>query len=205
MGSFHEGELEVQRRVGVERNAERIGNSIHGEIPELARSFAGAGVPAGGRDRPRRPGLGDAAAGRARFPVLAEPDRLRIAARAPDEDPLADTLSRPADVGTLLIDPATRRRMRLNGQARPEGGGLEVVAREVYANCPKYIHPRPVHLPAPAPALVERGSRLTPSQIAWLSSADTLFLATRHPVAGATCPTAAGSAASFAYPAPTGS
>jgi uncharacterized protein len=186
MGPFHEGELEVQRRGGVERNAKRIGNSIHGEIPELARRFAAerefllvGAADAGGRV------WATLLQGAPGFLSSPEPDRLRIAARAPAEDPLAETLNGPADVGTLLIDPATRRRMRLNGRARPEGGGLEVVAREVYANCPKYIHPRSVHLPAPAPAQVERGNRLTPSQVVWLSSADTLFLATRHPVAGA--------------------
>jgi uncharacterized protein len=40
MGTFHEGELEVQRQVGVAANAERIGRSIHLEIPEIARRFA---------------------------------------------------------------------------------------------------------------------------------------------------------------------
>ena len=40
MGSFHEGELEVQRRAGVALNAERIGRGIHATIPPLARQFA---------------------------------------------------------------------------------------------------------------------------------------------------------------------
>jgi uncharacterized protein len=186
MGPFHEGELEVQRRVGVERNAERIGNSIHGEIPELARRFAAERefLLLGAADAAGRV-WATLLQGAPGFLSTPETDRLLIAARPRADDPLADTLSGPADVGTLLIDPATRRRMRLNGRSRPEGGGLEVVAREVYANCPKYIHPRPVRLPKPAPSRVERGTRLTPSQMAWLSSADTVFLATRHPSAGA--------------------
>ena len=103
------------------------------------------------------------------------------------EDPLAETLAGSADVGTLLIDPATRRRMRLNGRARPDGaGGIEIAAREVYANCPKYIHPRIVRLPEAAGApSVARGDRLSPEQAAWVSTTDTLFLATRHATAGA--------------------
>ena len=40
MATYHEGELEVQRRAGVAANAERIGRGIHAEIPELARRFA---------------------------------------------------------------------------------------------------------------------------------------------------------------------
>ena len=77
--------------------------------------------------------------------------------------------------------------MRLNGRARPDGaGGLEIEAREVYANCPKYIHPRAATLPEPAPATDRRWSNgLTPTQAQWLSSVDTLFIATRHLTAGA--------------------
>ena len=189
MATFHEGELEVQRRVGVAANAARIGRSIHREIPELARRFAV-------ERRFALVGAADAD-GRVWATLLQGPvgflsvpaeDRLHVAARPRPGDPLADTLATPADVGLLLIDLATRRRMRLNGRARPDGeGGLDVETREVYANCPKYIHPRDVRLPDrdTAPARVERGQRLTPEQIAWLSGADTLFLATRHPAAGA--------------------
>jgi predicted pyridoxine 5'-phosphate oxidase superfamily flavin-nucleotide-binding protein len=187
MSAFHEGELAVQRRAGVERNAERIGHSIHGEIPELARRFAVERefLLLGAAD----------AAGRVWATLLRGPrgfvtvpadDVLRVAALPGPEDPLAATLAGPAEVGTLLIDPATRRRMRLNGRARPDGaGGLEITAREVYANCPKYIHPRAVHLPGAAPSRAARSDRLSPDQVAWLSATDTLFLATRHPDAGA--------------------
>jgi predicted pyridoxine 5'-phosphate oxidase superfamily flavin-nucleotide-binding protein len=187
MRPFHQGELEVQRRAGVERNAERIGNSIHAEIPELARRFAGERefLLLGAAD----------AAGRVWATLLRGPrgfltvpadDVLRVAALPRPDDPLAATLAAPADVGTLLIDPATRRRMRLNGRARPDGtGGLEITAREVYANCPKYIHPRAVRLPEPSTTTAEKSERLSPDQVAWLSAADTVFLATRHSDAGA--------------------
>ena len=42
-------------------------------------------------------------------------DRLVIGARAGPDDPLARALEGELDVGLLLIDPATRRRMRVNG------------------------------------------------------------------------------------------
>ena len=159
MATYHEGELEVQRRAGVAANAERIGRGIHAEIPELARRFA----------EERRfllVGAADAAGrvwatllrGPAGFLSVTADDRLHVAALPRPEDPLAETLAGPADVGTLLIDPATRRRMRLNGRARPDGaGGIEIAAREVYANCPKYIHPRIVRLPE-AGRRAERGA-----------------------------------------------
>jgi predicted pyridoxine 5'-phosphate oxidase superfamily flavin-nucleotide-binding protein len=189
MATFHEGELEVQRRAGVLANAEKVGRSIHHEIPEAARRFAAerSFVLVGSAD----------AAGRVWASVLqgppgflssSAPDRLHVGAGPWAGDPLADTLSAPADVGLLLIEPATRRRMRLNGRAAPDGGGgFDVTAREVYANCPKYIHPREARLPDAVDTAMrsEHGSALTPAQATWLERTDTLFLASRHPVAGA--------------------
>ena len=189
MATYHQGELEVQRRAGVAANAARIGRSIHREIPELARRFAAERGFAllGAADAEGRV-WGTLLQGPPGFLSVPAEDRLYVAARPRAGDPLAETLAAAADVGLLLIDPATRRRMRLNGRARPDGdGGLTIETLEVYANCPKYIHPREVRLPDPevAPARVEHGQRLTPEQVLWLTGADTLFLATLHPAAGA--------------------
>jgi uncharacterized protein len=186
MGTFHEGELEVQRRAGVALNAERIGRSIHPTIPPLARPFAlertFAVVGAADADGRVWASLIRGVPG---FLTVPAEDRLHIAARL-DDDPLAETLAREADVGLLLIDPATRRRMRLNGRARPDGAtGLEITTREVYANCQKYIQPREAILPAGVPPPPRRGSHLDAGQMRRLADADTLFLASRHPVAGA--------------------
>ena len=189
MGPFHEGELEVQRRAGVAANAERVGRIIRREIPDAARAFAAAQrfVILGAAD----------AAGRVWATLLqGEPGflstpseaLLRIDARLRPGDPLAESRAREADVGLLVIHPATRRRMRVNGRARPrEPHGLEVATREVYSNCQKYIRQRAVELPDAAgqPVVIERAGALTPAQAAWLSAADTLFIASRHPRAGA--------------------
>jgi predicted pyridoxine 5'-phosphate oxidase superfamily flavin-nucleotide-binding protein len=188
MATYHEGELAVQRRAGVAANAERIGRSIHREIPELARRFAEERrfIVVGAADAEERV-WATLLQGPKGFLSIPSEDRLWVAARPLPGDPLERTLAGPADVGTLLIDPATRRRMRLNGRATPDpGGSLVVQAREVYANCPKYIHPREVRPPSPAgaPTFV-RCSRLTSEQTDWVSRADTAFLATRHPTAGA--------------------
>jgi uncharacterized protein len=190
MATFHEGELEVQRRAGVAANAERIGRSIHREIPELARRFAGersfALVGAADADGRVWASLLRGAPG---FLTTPAEDRLHAAVQLPADDPLAGALADDADVGLLLIDLATRRRMRVNGRARPAGTtGLEIATREVYANCPKYIRAREVALPSHEGSSLppaRRGSRLTAAQIRRLAAADTLFLASRHPVAGA--------------------
>ena len=189
IGPFHEGELAIQRRAGVAANAERIGRIIRREIPEAARAFAAAQrfVVLGAAD----------AAGRVWATLLqGEPgflsapteELLRIGARAPPGDPLTETLAREADVGLLVIHPATRRRMRVNGRARPhEPYGLEVATREVYSNCQKHIRAREVGFPRATgqSLVVERGGALTPAQAALLAAADTLFIASRHPRAGA--------------------
>ena len=190
MGPFHEGELDVQRRVGVALNAERIGRSIHATIPPLARQFA--------RERPFAViGAADAEGrvwasllrGGPGFLSVPAEDRLHVAAGLDADDPLAEARAGEADAGLLLIDPATRRRMRLNGRAHPDGAaGIEITTREVYANCPKYIRPREVALPGasgPGAPPVRRGSSLDAGQMRRLADADTLFLASRHPVAGA--------------------
>jgi uncharacterized protein len=189
MGTFHEGELEVQRQVGVAANAERIGRSIHLEIPEIARRFAAEQrfVLVGAADAEGRV-WATLLQGERGFVVAASPAVIRIAARPGPDDPLAAALAEETDIGLLLIDPATRRRMRINGRSRPTPNGLDVRTREVYANCPKYIHAREVRL-APRPGEpahpVTRGTALTAHQVAWVRGADTLFLASRHPAAGA--------------------
>ena len=187
MATYHEGELEVQRRAGVALNAERIGRSIHATIPPLARQFA--------LERPFAVlGAGDANGrvwasllrGAPGFLTVPAEDRLHIAARLDDEDPLAEALAGEADIGLLLIDPATRRRMRVNGRARPDGtSALDVTTREVYANCPKYIQPREVARLGAITSPVRLGSSLDAGQMRRLADADTLFLASRHPLAGA--------------------
>ncbi len=188
MGPFHEGELEVQRRAGVALNAERIGRGIHATIPPLARQFA--------LERPFVVvGAGDAEGrvwasllrGEPGFLTVPADDRLHIAGQLDDDDPLAEALAAEVDVGLLLIDPATRRRMRVNGRARPDGAaGLEITTREVYANCPKYIRRREVPMPGSgASATARYGTSLTPAQQRRLTGTDTLFLASRHAVAGA--------------------
>jgi predicted pyridoxine 5'-phosphate oxidase superfamily flavin-nucleotide-binding protein len=187
MAPYHEGELEVQRRAGVVLNAERIGRGIHTTIPPAARQFAlersFAVLGAGDADGRAWASL---LRGAPRFLTVPAADRLRIAARLEDGDPLVEALAGELDVGLLLIDPATRRRMRVNGRSRPDGpAGLEITTREVYANCPKYIRPREVALPGAVTSLVRLGSRLDASQMRRLADADTLFLASRHPVAGA--------------------
>jgi predicted pyridoxine 5'-phosphate oxidase superfamily flavin-nucleotide-binding protein len=157
---YHEGELDVQRRAGVADLAARVGRIIGGTIPPVAAQFIEARtlLIASTIDDDGR--------------VRASP--LFGAIHVDDERTLRIRSDAPADgsIGLLAIDFATRRRMRVNGVARREGRDLIVTTREVYSNCPQYIHPRPVRPDTSSPE-------------AWVRTSDTFFLATAHPQRGA--------------------
>ncbi|MDT9690326.1 pyridoxamine 5'-phosphate oxidase family protein [Streptomyces sp. P9(2023)] len=86
----------------------------------------------------------------------------------------------PAPVGTIALDPRTRRRMRLNGIARPSARGFTVEAEQVFSNCPKYIQKRELYAPdlTTPPGAPRHGTALTPAQEGFVRAADTFFIAT---------------------------
>jgi predicted pyridoxine 5'-phosphate oxidase superfamily flavin-nucleotide-binding protein len=185
---YHEGELGVQARAGVSAVAELVGRSIRDFIPPSAMSFLPmqrlsvvGSVAADGSV------WASALVGEPGF--LSAPDRhtLRIAADVHSEDPLWGNLAANPSVGVLILDPATRRRMRVNGTAEVAGDGLLVHVQQVYSNCPQYIQqrvPRPDAI-AEEPQKSAASTGLSPSQKEWIQHADTFFLATAHPLAGA--------------------
>ncbi|MBI5105799.1 MAG: pyridoxamine 5'-phosphate oxidase family protein [Solirubrobacterales bacterium] len=181
--TWHPGERAVQRRAG--SGAQVEGLVLPPEIPPVAQDFLA-----------ERPWLVVGAAddeGRMWATALhgppgflhADERSVHVAATPVPGDPLAPVLAREADVGALAIDPATRRRMRLNGRSRPLPGGLLLETEQVYANCPKYIVARE---PAPAarrPGTPVTGGALDAAQAAQVRAADTFFVATRAPGHGA--------------------
>lgn len=185
---YHEGELEVQARAGVSAMAEMVGRSIRDFIPPSALTF----LP-----MQRLSVVGSVAAdgsvwasaliGEPGF--LSAPDRytLRIAVGVHSGDPLWRNLATNNSVGVLVLDPATRRRMRVNGRAELTEDGLLVHVQQVYSNCPQYIQQRVPRQDAIAegPRQSNTSTGLTPSQKEWIQHADTFFLATAHPQAGA--------------------
>ncbi|MCC9309824.1 pyridoxamine 5'-phosphate oxidase family protein [Kitasatospora sp. RB6PN24] len=177
------GEQMVRRRAGFDRPG-YSGPTKHRRIPAVAAEFLTAqpmllvgAADADGRiwasalaDRPgflrARPGLGD------------EPDAVTIAARPTPHDPLAAVLGGSTRVGMIALEPARRRRMRMNGRATATGDGLHVALDQVFSNCPKYIQARGFDLLARQPGPVRRTSQLTLPQQLFVNSADTFFIAT---------------------------
>jgi predicted pyridoxine 5'-phosphate oxidase superfamily flavin-nucleotide-binding protein len=107
------------------------------------------------------------------------PESVDVTATLTAGDPLAPVHAEPALVGLLAIEPATRRRMRVNGRAHPTAGGWSIAVDQVVSNCPKYITKRAVHHPtgtSAGPSTVT--DALSAEQVAWVSSADTFFIGT---------------------------
>jgi uncharacterized protein len=157
---YHGGELEVQRRAGGEEIAARLLRGVMDELPYAAREFL--------EDQPML--------------IVASTDGDEVRAdllhgppgfiSTPDERTVhvaGGAFEGP--VGLLALEPATRRRMRVNGDATPTATGFAVRAAEVYSNCPKYIQRREIAGPAAAGG-VQMGDREL------IEGADTFFVAT---------------------------
>ena len=185
---FHEGELAIQRRLGIDQKMDRSGRrGIRTYLPDQHREFF-AQLPfvmVGTVDRTGQP-WASILTGRPGF--LATPDdrTLTIAARPLPGDPA--TLAPGAAIGLLGIEPSTRRRNRANGTiTRADETGISVEIHQSFGNCPKYIQartPEPIDAtPVTAPPRV--GTGLEDADRALIAAADTFFIATAHIAAGA--------------------
>jgi predicted pyridoxine 5'-phosphate oxidase superfamily flavin-nucleotide-binding protein len=192
MDVFHAGEIEAQRRAGERPVAERIGRMIGARIPEEAADFVAGqawAVIAAGDAHGRL--WASALLGQPGFLRAAEDGAALVverALRADDADPLRH-LTAGAVIGVLLIEPATRRRLRVNGTLATAGpdGSMRIAVREAFPNCPRHITPRALRLrqaPGTAELRSSCGEALDAEAMRMIGSADTIFLATRHATRG---------------------
>ncbi|QFZ21497.1 pyridoxamine 5'-phosphate oxidase family protein [Saccharothrix syringae] len=181
MTTYHRGERAVQRRAGVLDRADHTLRAVRTSVPDVAADFL-ARQPVlflgAADDRGRL--WGTALAGEPGFLRVPDGRTVEVAATPAAADPLAGVLAGPAAVGAIAVEPGTRRRMRVNGTARPRDGGLVVAVEQVVANCPKYIQQRvPERVPGAAePRVTGRGVALTAAQQVWVRAADTFFVTT---------------------------
>ena len=186
---YHEGELAVQARAGVQEMARRVGRSIGSAIPPAAQEFLASQPMAmiGSVDRNGFP-WASLVTGEPGFIEALDERRVSIAAQPPAGDSLGENVRMNDQVGLIAMDPATRRRMRLNGRAEVGSDGTIVIqSQQVYANCPKYIQARAWELSdrsAPSARLVWNNTELNPAQQRWISEADTFFIASSHQKGG---------------------
>jgi predicted pyridoxine 5'-phosphate oxidase superfamily flavin-nucleotide-binding protein len=186
MGVYHAGSRTVQDQVGVRELADHVGRSIGAGIKPVAAAFlelqpllvVGAADPATSRV------WAAPLTGTPGFVRATGPHQMSVTGGLPRTDPLATALATPdVPVGTIALDPRTRRRMRLNGRLRPTARGFVVQAERVFANCPKYLQRRETYevVGGRESGVPRRGAELTAEQVEFVTSADTFFLATVHP------------------------
>lgn len=182
---WHAGERAVQERVGEVRLADRVTGVIGAEVPAVAVEFLAQQrmLVVASTDVE---GLVWASllTGPPGFVAVPRPGVLEVAARPEPGDPLAGALARPALVGTLAIEPATRRRSRQNGRSAPTARGIRIELDQVFANCPKYIQQREVVRVGSGTGAEAGGQAasvgdvLTGRHRRWIDEADTFFIAT---------------------------
>ncbi|NUT53021.1 MAG: pyridoxamine 5'-phosphate oxidase family protein [Saccharothrix sp.] len=189
MTGFHEGELAVQRRAGVARDAARLSGMVAptrlsgGATRFLAeRTFAAITA----RDADGTLWLSPLT-GPPGFLHVDAPTALAVRTSPAEGDPLHGL---PADqpVGLIVVEFATRRRLRVNGALSGTGDdGLRVDVEQAYGNCPQYIQARrlrgtPVTARGAAP--VRRGTDLAPDDVDLIRRSDTFLVGTTHPTRG---------------------
>ena len=190
MSVFHEGETAVQARAGVRAAAAKLGprmvrRQLDGEFADFLRRqpfvIAASSTPSGQM-------WASMLTGPPGFAATSESGHVVVRADIAVNDPLADALDHgPAPIGLLVIEPVTRGRVRINGSASRSSHGLDLDVTEVFGNCPKYIQRR-------VPTAVNDdlgttglrvGEGLDKDQKAIIETADTFFIASRHPNRGA--------------------
>ncbi len=180
---YHEGERAVQALGGLVDQAEASGRAIRSVLPPPAVPFLGDQpmLIVGAADADGRM-WASALSGDPGFIEVVDDHTLQVVAHPPGPDPLAAALrAGPTPIGTIAIEPATRRRMRINGRAQPVAGGIRLDIDQVYSNCPKYIQkraPQPLEA-APSPTRATITTALLADQQELVATADTFFVATR--------------------------
>ncbi len=191
---YHEGELAVQQRLGEVEEGRRNGRAISDSILKGALKYIEQQPLAvfGSVDDEENIWasvlVGNPGFMRAPDERTVEVDLTQTAHNR--HDPFWTNVERNSQVGMLVIDLGTRRRLRINGRiSRTAQERLRLDVAESYPNCPKYIQRR--HVIA---NIVDGGSRsseprqghsLEPDQQAFIRSADTFFVASAHPEHGA--------------------
>ncbi len=177
----HPGEIAVRERTGV--YAENLGSAgVGSTMPPVVEQFLARQpfvVVTAERDRAIWTTV---LSGEPGFVEALDEATLLIDADLHDVDPLSGAFDDATEIGLIAIEPATRRRVRINGRSHRHHGGLVVHAHQVYGNCPKYIQTRSVEpRTSTMPPEATRGTSLDAAQQEWVRRADTFFIGTSAP------------------------
>ena len=182
---FHEGELALQARAGMQEKIARYGQrAIRPFMPEEHREFFEE-LPflfVASLDDSGRP-WASMVWGIPGFASALEPAILQIAGTLARGDPLSRNLSPGAPVGVLGIQLETRRRNRENGVVvARQGDAFSLRVTQSFGNCQKYIQARRAKFRRdprvqPDTPAIEEGARLSDEARRIVSTSDTCFIA----------------------------
>lgn len=181
----------MQTRAGGREMAAKVGGGIRSEIAPERREFIARQQMAvlGTVDADDRP-WASVLTGAPGFMRVPDEQRMLIANLPLAGDPALANLRQRGHLAILVPEFAARRRIRLNGEGEIADGAIVFRPRQVYGNCPHYIQARaPIGFrewsSAAEPSPPVGAARLSPEHQALIARADTLFIATDHPHAGA--------------------
>ncbi len=185
---YHPGELAVQNQAGVQAEAASLGKSINAIIQPSAQDFLrNQRLVITGTIDTNGQVWASLLTGEPGFIQTVTEHTVRINAAPIPSDPFKENLLQH-EIGILVIDLATRRRLRINGKAELQlDGSIYVHTKQVYFNCPKYIQTRHLDIStAKVPALPEirNNDTLNSKQQQWITQTDTFFIASFHPASG---------------------
>ena len=181
---FHEGEVALQRSLGMAERMEHIGAKVVRDfMPDQHREFyarlpfiVAATVDDAGDVWPTM------LTGQPGFISSPSPTSLTINAKPHPADPAAAGVQAGAAIGMLGIELHTRRRNRMNGTIeRASETSLKIAVGHAFGNCPQYIQLRDFEFvderEQPALKRVEELRELTEEARAIIAAADTFFVA----------------------------
>jgi uncharacterized protein len=189
---YHAGEVAVQERAGERSIAARRGGMVGNHLVDGARAFLRhQGVAAVGAEAPDGTVSASLWTGAPGF-LGSDDDGERVEVhsalhRTLDVDPVRPIVHAGAPLGLLVIDLATRQRLRINGiVTRADALGVELRVRESFGNCNKYIQRRlrSDDRPRDAVAPLTRGDHLDAEHREFIARTDTAFVASIHPERG---------------------
>jgi uncharacterized protein len=181
---FHDGEVALQRTVGVAERMEAFGRRVIRDfMPDQHRDFYRQlpFIVLGSVDL-----SGDTwvtlLSGKPGYMTSPDPKHLAFGAHPDQQDPATASLANGAAVGLLGIELHTRRRNRMNGSVQKlTAQSFEIEVEHAFGNCPQYIQLRDftfVREPddfSAVPAVQVLGMD-SPQVRAMISAADTFFV-----------------------------
>ncbi|MFJ7729287.1 pyridoxamine 5'-phosphate oxidase family protein [Neobacillus sp. NPDC097160] len=183
MEVFHSGERTVHNILGVQKIANSASTMIQPRMPKKFMNFLNGQNSLAMSSMDQRGRVWSSfLAGNPGIIQAIEPDIVKINTKIIEGDPLFSNISKNREVGIIVIDFASRIRVRINGKVSMvyQDGNFEIKIEQVFGNCPKYIQARRFNYKA-VDGIVNKKfhprNTLNKKQQNWISESDTFIIA----------------------------